>query len=380
MRQPSEKVRQVQRSGIRVIMEAAARIPAAIHLEVGQPDMPTPPHIVDAACRAAREGYHFYAPNAGLMSLRQAIVEKLRREKAMNVAVGNVVVTPGSVTALATGLVALIDHGDEVLVPDPGWPNYAMAVQCAGGMPVRYPLAVESGFQPDLGAVERAVSDRTRAIIANSPSNPTGAVFSAEAVRGLAEIARRHDLWLLSDEVYERIVFDGSHVGAAQFDDDERVVSVFGMSKSYAMTGWRVGYAVAREDVAAQMTKLQEAYVSSTCTVSQKAAEAALLGPQDCVDAMVAAYRERRDAVCDLLEQHGRLSYRPSGAFYILVDISDSGLDSDAFARRLLDEEKVAVAPGATFGPSASGWVRLSLATSRDLLEEGVRRLCRFLR
>ena len=369
----------MRRSGIRMIMDLSAEVPDAIHLEVGQPDFDTPAHIVEAGCRAAKEGFTRYTPNAGLLSLREAIVEKLRERNGIEATVDQVVVTPGAVTAIATVLLAIAEPGEEVLLPDPAWPNYEMMALSIGAVPVRYPLDPERGFLPDFEGMERAVSERAKALMVNSPCNPTGAVFPEYVVRGLMEFAERHDLYLISDEVYEDIVFEGEHISPARFDRDGRVVSVFGFSKTYAMTGWRLGYAVASEVVARVVAKLQEPFVSCASAISQKAGEAALRGDQSCVAEMREAYRRRRDLAVGLFREHGVAVHEPKGAFYMLVDVASSGLDSYTFARRLLEEKKVAVAPGATFGPRGEGYVRISLATAEEQLLEGVRRLCRFL-
>ncbi len=379
MQPVSSVVAGMRRSGIREIMDLAQTMPDVVHLEVGEPGFPTPPHIVEAAHRAARDGFTKYTANAGLLSLRALICEKLARRNHIQTSPENVVVTPGAVTGIATSLMALLERGDEVLLPDPGWPNYQMMVPCAGGVTVLYPLRAETGFTPDFEALERLVTPRTKVLVANSPANPSGAVFSADTVRGLLEFVRRHDLYLLTDEVYEEIVFEGEHVSPGQYDTEGRVITVSGFSKTYAMTGWRVGYAVAERSIAALVAKLQEPFVSCASAVSQKAAEAALAGPQDCVAEMVQEYRRHRDQAAHLLSAAKVPFFRPQGAFYALIDISSCGLDSYAFARSLLKESRVAVAPGDTFGPGAGQYVRVSLASPATALEEGVGRLGEFV-
>jgi aspartate aminotransferase/aminotransferase len=369
----------MRRSGIREIMGLAQTMPDVIHLEVGEPGFPTPPHIVEAAHQAARDGFTKYTANAGLLSLRTLICEKLARRNHIQTFPENIVVTPGAVTGIATAIMALVEHGDEVLLPDPGWPNYQMMVPCAGAAAVFYPLRAETGFAPDLEALRSLVTPRTKVLVANSPANPSGAVFSADTVRGLLEFVRRHDLYLLTDEVYEEIVFEGEHVSPGQYDTEGRVITVSGFSKTYAMTGWRVGYVVAERSIAAQVAKLQEPFVSCASAVSQKAAEAALSGPQDCVVEMVEEYRRHRDQAARLLSEVGISFFRPQGAFYTLVDISACGLDSYTFAKRLLQESRVAVPPGDTFGPGAGRYVRISLASPASAIEEGVNRLGEFV-
>jgi aspartate/methionine/tyrosine aminotransferase len=237
---------------------------------------------------------------------------------------------------------------------------------------VFYPLDPARQFEPDLERLASLVTERTRALVLNSPGNPTGAVYDRDVLAGVLDLAERHDLWVISDECYDELVFDGEHTSTATVAVPERVVSVFTFSKSYAMTGWRVGYVVAPPDAAAAIAKAQEPVVGNASSVSQKGAEAALLGPQDCVAEMRDAYRERRDAVCDQLERAGVDFVRPRGAFYIMVSV---GGDSWAFARRLLEEHGVAAVPGSAFGPSGETYVRVSLCIDPEVLTEGVERL-----
>lgn len=370
------RITAMTRSGIRDIMDLAASHPDVIHLEVGQPDFATPAHIVEAGCAAAAAGYTTYTANRGLYEVRETMAEKLRRENGIVVDPHNVVITCGAVNGLFESLAAVLSPGDAVLVPDPGWPNYAMMVEALNARLVRYPLRAEDGYLPDLTRLgELARAERAKVLLINSPSNPTGAVFPQTVMQGFVEIAQRNDLWLISDECYERIVFDGEHVSPARFDEDGRVISVFSMSKTYAMTGWRIGYVVGTSAVIDQIAKVQEPVVSCATAMAQKASQAALAGDQSCVVEMTAAYRARRDLVVDQLAAANMLVSRPAGAFYIIADISAAAEDSYSFARRLVAEHAVAVAPGLTFGPSGNRVVRLSLATATDQLAEGVERL-----
>lgn len=366
-------------SGIRLVMDMAALIPDAIHLEVGQPDFRTPPHIIDAAHKAAQDGYTGYTPNAGLDSLREACAEKARAENSLDCGAENVLVTVGSEGAVASAFVALVDAGDEVLVPEPGWTNYAMLTHAREATPVPYALREEDGFIPDPAAVDALVTPRTKLLVINTPANPTGAVYPTETVEALVEVARRRNLYVLSDEAYEKLTFGPEHVSPGRYDDDGRVVSTFSFSKSYAMTGWRVGYAVAADPVARLMIRLQEPYYSCAPSISQKAAEAALAGPQDCVRDMVAAYAARQKIVLDALSPAGFVTYTPRGAFYVLVNIGRTGMTSYDFAKDCLSETSVAVAPGATFGASADGWIRISVATSTEDVREGAKRILAYL-
>ena len=368
----------MRRSGIREIMDLAWATPGCIRLEVGQPDFPSPPHVIEAACRAAREGWTKYTPNAGIPELREAIARKFKRKNGIDASVDTITVTPGAVCAVSTSLLALLDPGDEVLIPDPGWPNYEMMALAQNAIPVHYPLH-QGTFEPDMDAFERAITERTKVMIFNSPSNPTGAVLSEEVLGNILEVAAKRDLYIISDEVYEEILFEGEHVSIGRLDAEGRVLTVSGVSKAYSMTGWRIGYVHAPRRISEIITKVQEPYVSCPCGVSQKAAEAALDGPQDCVQEMVTAYRERRDAVLDVLRENDLYTYTPRGAFYLLVDISGTGIDSYAFAKTLLRKHKVAVAPGETFGEIGASYVRISFAASKEDLAEGTRRICAYI-
>lgn len=364
--------------GVREIMELAADIPDAIHLEVGEPNFPTPAHVVEAAAQAGRDGFTRYTSNFGIPRLREAVAAKMARFNGLRVDPSQVVVTPGGVAAISGVLTALVDPGEEVLVPDPSWPNAIMWTAVLGARPVPYALRQERDFLPEIGELEALVTPATKAIVINSPGNPTGAVFPAELVRGLVEFARRHDLYLISDEIYEQIIFEGEHCSPARFDGDGRVITLSGMSKTYAMTGWRIGYLVASPPIVDLVGRLQEPVTSCAVGVAQMAAVAALEGPQDVVEEMRRSYMRRRDLAVDALKAHGLFRYAPRGAFYVMVDVRGTGMTSERFARELLRAEKVAVAPGSAFGPSGEGFVRVSLASEESLLIEGLRRLCRF--
>jgi aspartate aminotransferase len=366
-----------KRSAIREVFDLANRMPDAIRLEIGEPSFPTPAHVIEAAFEAARSGYTRYTPNGGLATLRELIADRLRRVDGYRPDPDQVVVTPGGMNALFSIYLALLAPGDEVLLPTPGFPNMDEMVRLLGGVPVFYELRLEDGFLPDLDEVEALVTPRTKAIFANTPSNPTGAVFPRQLVEGLVRLAERHDLYLIADDVYDEMVLDEGreHVAAARFDESGRVVSVYSFSKIYAMTGWRLGYAVAPPVLADLLRKLQEPEVSCPSTVSQKAAEAALAGPQDVVAAMRSAYTERRDRAWRLVEQRDLPGFRTQGTFYMVLDVSDAGLPAMEFTLRLLREWGVAVAPGEVFGPGGAGLVRVSLGEESRTLEEGLGRL-----
>jgi aspartate/methionine/tyrosine aminotransferase len=368
---------EAKRSAIRVLFDAALRQPDAIRLEVGEPSFPTPAHVVEAALAAAAAGHTKYTPNGGLLSLRELLVDKLRRIDGVEATPDEIVVTPGGMNAIFATYLALLEPGDEVLLPTPGFPNMDETVKLLGGRPVFYELYQAEGFLPDLERLEALVTSRTKAMFVNSPANPTGAVFPGELVEALVRFADRHDLWLIADEVYDELVLDDApeHVAARRFDEAGRVVSIYSFSKVWAMTGWRLGYAVAPLAVADVLRKVQEPDVSCPSTVSQKAAEAALTGPHEPVEVMRAAYRERRDRAWEILGARGLPAFRSQGTIYMLVDVSAAGLPSMDFALRLLSEWGVAVAPGEVFGPAGNGLVRVSLAPELPVLEEGLRRL-----
>ncbi len=366
-------------SGIREIVHLALTMPDVIRLEVGEPNFPTPIHIVEAAYQAANAGFTKYGPSGGLQTLRELLAGRVSRVNGYPVTAAQVNISVGGVQGILAALSALLDPGDEVLIPDPAWPNYEMAILLREAVPVHYPLYIEHGFVPQPEHIESLITPRTKLMIINSPSNPTGAVFPRETIEGLVALAQRHDLYLLSDEVYDELVFEGEHVSPALYDA-ERTIGIYAFSKNYAMTGWRVGYVVANEELSRVITKIQEPMISCVASPVQKAAEAALTGPQDCIGEMRDSYRERRDAVVELLKEEGYYVYTPAGAFYIMVDVSDAGVDSRQFALNLLEQCRVAVAPGTAFGKLGDHFVRISLATEKGLLLEGLRRLCEFVK
>jgi aspartate aminotransferase len=365
------------RSGIRQVMDLAWSLPdPVIGLHVGEPSFPAPDHVIEAARASYAAGDTHYVPNAGVDELRHALAEKVSTFNGFPVTAQQVVVSAGAAQGLHNALSLTLSAGDEVLIPDPGWPNYAMAIQLLQARPVRYPLRPENGFRPDPAELAQLVTERTRVIVVNTPSNPLGTVLPASDVQALVRFAEEHDLWLLSDECYDALTFGSEHVSPGRFDSDGRVLSAFSFSKTYAMTGLRVGYLVAPEAVAIQAAKLQEPLIACVNAPAQAAALAALRGPQDVVGTMRAAYQERRDLAVAQLDELGMAYLRPEGAFYLWVDVRDRCRgDVASWAMDLLRQQHVAVAPGTTFGPLGEGWVRLSLATATEDLLEGVRRM-----
>jgi aspartate/methionine/tyrosine aminotransferase len=365
-------------SGIRELMELAWAAGDVIHLEVGEPSFPTPPHVVEAADRAARDGWTRYTPSAGVPALREAIAAKVGRRNGYHVGPDQVVVTAGGIEAIYLAMLGVLEPGDEVLLPDPGWPNFRMMARLAHAVERLYPLRPGLGFLPAAEDLERAVGPRTRAIVLNSPSNPLGTIIGADRLGELLDLAAGHDLWVISDECYDAITFDGSFASPAAVGHPERVISCYSFSKTYAMTGWRIGYLVVPAGTPSPLGRLQQALLSCVNAPAQLAALAALTGPQDQVARMRDAYRERRDLLIPLLERLGVPCHRPAGAFYAWVDVADRAPSSRQFALELLRHQQVAVAPGTAFGPAGEGWVRLSLATDTDALLEGARRLAGF--
>jgi aspartate aminotransferase/aminotransferase len=322
-----------------------------------------------------REGATKYTATAGILSLRQLLVEKLATVNKIQVEPSNINVTVGGVGGIAAALLALLEAGDEVLVPDPAWPNYRLEMSYSPAKMVHYPLYAERDFAPDPVELESLITPRTKLLIINSPCNPTGAVFSRQVVEDIVQLCQKNDLYLLSDECYDEIVFEGEHISPASLWHDGHVISTFTFSKTYAMTGYRVGYVVTNDQLADSINKILEATMSCATSFAQKAAEAALTGPRDPIERMLQAYRQRRDIVDELLRRYGMWTSTPRGAFYAMADISRSELDSRTFAFDLLERAGVAVAPGTAFGRVAQDMVRISLASSESDLREGIRRM-----
>jgi aspartate/methionine/tyrosine aminotransferase len=371
---PARRLSEVPRSGIRAAIEAP--LGDVIDLASGDPSFPTPAHISEAAAQAARSGQTHYTHGCGEIRLREALVRKLAAENDL---FGidpelEIVVTSGGLNGLAATFQALLDPGDEVLVPDPGFANYTAQVMLAGGRPSPVPLVRERQWSYDCEALARSLTPRTRILVVNSPSNPTGAVLPRAALEELAEFAAEHDLIVVSDEAYEQLVYDGSHCSiAACAGARERTVSVYSFSKTYAMTGWRVGYVVAPSELAAEIAKVQEHLIGCPSSVSQAAALAALAGPPETVAEMVVEYRRRRDLVTAALEGTSGVSLvAPAGALYAFPCFESLGPNPSS---TLFEQAGVQVVPGEAFGRSAPEHVRLSFAGDAAELEEGLLRI-----
>ncbi|MGH2351825.1 MAG: pyridoxal phosphate-dependent aminotransferase [Chloroflexota bacterium] len=352
-----------------------------VHLEIGEPDFETATHVKSAAANALEEGYTHYGPSAGLLPAREAVARYVARTRQIEVAPDRVVITPGAKPILFFTILAVVDEGDEVLLPDPGFPIYESVVRYVGGRPVPVPLLEERAFRFDPDELRRGVTDRTRLIILNSPQNPTGGVLTLDDLQAVADVARERDLWVLSDEIYSRLLYESEHHSIASLPGmAERTVLLDGFSKTYAMTGWRLGYGVAPPSLVPSLTRLQTNATSCTASFVQLAGIAALEGPQEGVEAMLAEFRRRRQAVVAGLNGiEGVRCLAPGGAFYAFPRVDVPGMSSKQVADSLLDEEGVALLAGTAFGAQGEGFLRLSFANAMDELEEGIARIKRGL-
>jgi aspartate aminotransferase len=351
-----------------------------IHLEIGEPDFDTPAHVVEAGCRALRAGHTHYTPTAGIPELRAAIAADVAQSRGIEVDPGQVVVTPGGKPIMFFAILALVDEGDEVLLPNPAFPIYESMVDFAGGRPVFVPLRQENGFRFDLDEFRAGLGERTKLVILNSPANPTGGVLTAEDIAGLAEILRgRPDVYVLSDEIYSRLLYSERFASIASepgLGPDGRTIILDGFSKTYAMTGWRLGYGVMPEPLAEQVAKLQVNSNSCTSAATQYAGLEALTGPQDSVGEMLAEFRARRDLiVAGLNDLPGVECITPQGAFYAFPRIAQTGRPADELAGLLLDEAGVACLSGTAFGRHGEGHLRLSYANSRENITRALERM-----
>jgi len=374
----ANRTHEIEWSGIRIMFALADEIPDIVNLGIGQPDFDTPEFIRDAAKQALDEGYTRYPPAKGFADLRQAIANKLKTEN-------NIIADPDTEIYVAVGAMQVIfntclhmlNPGDEVIVVDPGYDYYSQ-IRLFGGVPVAVPAYESNQFKVDPADIKAAISNKTKLMILNTPSNPTGAIFDEGILHAIAKLAIEHDIWVLADEPYEHILFDDNrHTSIGSFDGmAERTISAFTLSKSYAMTGWRVGYTAAPEAVIDEMEKLMEHMVSGVTAVAQRAALAAITGPQECVNEMVTTYDKRRHLVFEGLNAiDGIQCLKPESTFYAFPNISATGLSSWDFAKYLAKEHKVAVVPGSIFGKAGEGYVRLSFAAGTEQLEKGVARI-----
>jgi aminotransferase len=376
----ADRTHEVEWSGIRIMFAMADEIPDVVNLGIGQPDFDTPEFIRDAAKQALDDGYTRYPPAKGFADLRRVIADKLRAENGIDAdPATQVYVAVGAMQVIFNTCLHLLNPGDEVIVIDPGYDYYSQ-IRLFGGVPVPVAAHESNRFKVDPADIRGAITDKTKLMIINTPSNPTGAIFDEAILREIADMAMARDIWVLSDEPYEHILFDGHrHISIASFDGmAERTISAFTLSKSYAMTGWRVGYTVAPKAVIDEMEKLMEHMVSGVTAVAQRAALAAIAGSRDCVQEMVATYAKRRELVYEGLNAIDGIScVKPESTFYAFPNISSCGRSSWDFARYLVKEHKVALVPGSIFGKAGEGYVRLSFAASMQQLQEGIDRIAR---
>jgi len=350
---------------------------SVVHLEIGEPDFDTPPHITEAAIRALKSGATHYGPSAGIPELRQAIAEDSSGRRGVRSTAEMVVVTPGAKPIMFFVILALVDEGDEVLYPNPGFPIYESMIRYIGGNPVPVRLLEEKAFTLDVDQLCDKVGPRTRLIILNYPHNPTGGTIPESGLRAIADAAAKHGVPVLSDEIYGRTLYEGEHRSIAALPGMEPLAIILdGFSKTYAMTGWRLGYGIMPAPMAQVVAKLQTNATSCTATFTQMAGVEALRGDQSAVERMVSEFRRRRDVIVDGLRQvRGVSCVRPKGAFYVFPNITRTGFSSRTLADRLLDEAGVACLSGTAFGEFGEGHLRFSYATSMENIEEALKRI-----
>ena len=352
-----------------------------IHLEIGEPDFDTPGHIVAAGVRALQEGYTHYGPTPGLPELREAIARNSREVRGINTEPGQVVVTPGAKPIMFYVILALAQPGVEVIYPNPGFPIYESMIRFSGATPVPMRLLEEKAYHPDLADLAAKITDRTRLIIINSPENPCGSALTRAELETIANLARGRDLYVMADEIYKDILYTGEHYSIAAFPElENQTIILDGFSKSYAMTGWRLGYGIMPEELVPHITRLAVNSVSCAASFSQRAAIAALDGPQDAVQEMTAEFAQRRRLITDGLRSvPGVHCPEPEGAFYAFPSIRETGLSSAEFEERALSEAGVALLSGSAFGEYGEGYVRLSYANSQENISKALDRLAGFV-
>ncbi|MGC8998007.1 MAG: pyridoxal phosphate-dependent aminotransferase [Candidatus Bathyarchaeia archaeon] len=349
-----------------------------IHLEIGEPDFDTPKNIKEAAVKALYAGYTHYVPAAGIPELREAIAEYISKTRKIPVDPEEVVVTPGAKPIMFFAILACVDRGEEVLYPNPGFPIYESMINFVGAKPVPIPLLEENDFRLDHEYVKEKITKKTKMIILNSPENPTGGVLTKEDLKVIADcITKRDDVIVLSDEIYSRIIYEGTHESIASLPGmKEKTIILDGFSKTYAMTGWRLGYGVMRKDIAEKITQLMVNSNSCTCAFVQMAGVEALKGPQDSVEKMVAEFRKRREVIVEGLNNiKGITCKKPKGAFYVFPNIKGVGKKSKEFSDYLLNEAGVAVLPGTSFGKYGEGYLRISFANSVENIKKAIDRI-----
>ena len=378
----ARKVVNLKPSGIRKFFDIVANMQDVISLGIGEPDFTTPEPILEAGVHSLRSGETHYTSNHGRLDLRRALAEHLKRLYGISYdPADEIVITVGGSEALYLAATALLEPGQEVIIPTPCFVAYQAEVLLAGGVPVEIPCHMEINFDLDIEAIHDAITPNTKAILINFPTNPTGAVSSHENLIKLARLAEEHDLIVISDEIYDRLVYGVEHVCFPALDNmQKRTVLIGGFSKDYAMTGWRIGYAAGPADIISGLVRIHQYSVMSAPTTSQAAALAALIKGEPFVEQMRLEYEQRRRVIVDGLNQIGLPTFEPHGAFYAFPQVSTTGLDDETFSERLLKEKRVAVVPGSAFGKGGEGFVRCSYATSMDKIEEALDRIQQFVK
>lgn len=374
------KAKELKESGVDVVSFGA-----------GEPDFNTPENIIEAAIKAMKDGKTKYTPTSGILDLRKSICDKFKKDNELNYDTDQIVVSTGAKQSLANTFLAILNEGDEVIIPTPYWVSYPELVKLAGGVPVFINTNKENDYKYSVKELRNLITSKTKAILVNSPNNPTGSIYTREELTEIAELAKEYDLIIISDEIYEKLIYDNEkHISIASISKDsyERTIVINGLSKAYAMTGWRIGYSASSKEIAKLMISVQSHVTSNINSISQYAAIEALNGPQDSIKIMIKEFEKRRNYMIDRINKiHGLSIIRPKGAFYIMVcienyfgkkingEIINSSLD---FSKSLLNEENVAVIPGIAFG--LDNYIRLSYATSMEIIEEGLNRLEKYLR
>ena len=378
--QPGKTLAAMPSSGIRDTFNRIASMPDVINLAPGEPNFPTPPHIVTAASRAIEAGHTKYVSNAGLLELREALCCKLKADNGITVDRDEIVVTHGAMGALYSAFVGLIEPGDEVLLPDPAWPNFTMMATLRSAVIRSYPLTAENGFLPDIDELEALVGPATKLLLINTPLNPIGSVIPRARMEALLDFVAAHDLWIVCDEAYEALTYTNNFVSAASLGHRDRLIGVYSFSKSYAMTGWRMGYSVWPKSLIDGAVRLAVNCHSCVNASAQYAGIAALEGPQDAVRDMVSAFDARRRVIVDRLNGLPGVRCRnPVGAFYAFPNITGTGMDARTLQNRLLEEAGVATVAGTSFGAMGEGFVRFSYANSVENVERALDRFATLL-
>ena len=375
----SKRSKELTYSDLDEMFELANKKEGSLRLDQGEPDFKTPPHVITAVCDALRQGNVKYTSIEGIPELREAISHKLAAENGIRVdSDSQILVTNGASEGMFLALETIIEDGDEALIPDPGYVSYERCVRFAGGVPVFYPIKHNRRFEVDSEELRKRITPRTKALILNSPGNPVGNVLTKEELEGIARLSVENDLIVISDEIYEKIIYDGRrHISVASLSDmADRTITINSFSKTYAMTGWRLGYVASTIELVNEMKKLHAAALICADWVAQCAGLAALTGPQDCVREMFRQYEDRRKLMVDGLNQiEGLTCDMPEGAFYAFPGFGRRGVSSREFTHRLLREESVAISPGVGFGERGEGHVRISLTAPLEDVAEGVRRI-----